>query len=211
MMRFAGEFRPTRILSRAADLWEGRTLWSGSTYELATITSIRPIGDQPVASITTSTGTFITGGYLTHNCILIDNAATGRNGEVLKWRGRYNEDTDLCLQALDAGYCTILMNAFMANKLASMAMKGGNTDELYADDGRLKMAKNLEEAWPGIVSTRWKFGRPQHSVRWDKFDQSLRLRKPGQLSGGEYGLSLRAIGEVGSPTLRKLLEEYDGP
>jgi hypothetical protein len=142
-----------------------------------------------------------------YSAILLDGAATGRDGELLRWRGRFNEDTDLCLQALDAGHCTILVNAFMANKLTTMAMGGGNSDELYKDDGRLKMARSLEAAWPGIVTTRWKFGRPQHSVRWDKFTTSLRLLEVDLRDGDEYGLRLRAVGDIASPSLRRLLEE----
>jgi hypothetical protein len=45
-----------------------------------------------------------------------------------RWRGRLNEDTDLCLQALVNGWATLLSNAFMANKLKTMAIGGGNTE-----------------------------------------------------------------------------------
>ena len=66
-----------------------------------------------------------------------------------RWRGKYNEDTDLCLQVLADGWCTILMNAFMVDKAHTMTMKGGNTSELYnKEDGRLKMARSLERVWP---------------------------------------------------------------
>jgi hypothetical protein len=46
-----------------------------------------------------------------YSCILIMNSLPFR------WRGRYNEDTDLCLQVLSSGWCTALINVFMANKL----------------------------------------------------------------------------------------------
>ena len=42
-----------------------------------------------------------------YSCILIDNSVKHR------WRGRYNEDTDLCLRVLKDNYCTILFNAFL--------------------------------------------------------------------------------------------------
>lgn len=127
-----------------------------------------------------------------------------------RWRGRYNEDTDLCLQALDSGQCTLLVNAFMCNKLRTMAMGGGNTDELYADNGRLAMARSLEAAWPGTVTTRWKFGRPQHSVRWDRFETPLQLRPDADPDAepNEYGLRLEAVTAVKSPTLRELLWDW---
>ena len=97
-----------------------------------------------------------------------------------RWRGRYNEDTDLCLQVLAAGLCTVLFNAFMVWKMTTMTLKGGNTAELYQGDGRLRMARALERAWPGVVTVRRRFQRPQHVVKgaWRYFDQPL-VRKPG--------------------------------
>lgn len=73
-----------------------------------------------------------------YSCLLILNFLPYR------WRGRYNEDTDLCLQVLTGGWCTLLMNAFLAKKTWTMQMKGGNMTELYRGDGRLQMAKSLE-------------------------------------------------------------------
>jgi hypothetical protein len=52
-----------------------------------------------------------------YSCLLI------RNSLPQRWRGRYNEDTDLCLQVLSAGWCTVLVNAFLANKMTTMKMK----------------------------------------------------------------------------------------
>lgn len=49
-----------------------------------------------------------------------------------RWRGRYNEDTDLSLRLLKDGWCTALFNAFLMYKKPTLTMKGGNTDELYA-------------------------------------------------------------------------------
>ena len=74
-----------------------------------------------------------------YSCILI------KNDVPYRWRGRYNEDTDLSIRILKDGFCTVLFNAFLAGKSATMTMKGGNTDELYKDDGRLKMAQSLQE------------------------------------------------------------------
>jgi hypothetical protein len=62
-----------------------------------------------------------------YSCILL------RNDIDFRWRGRYNEDTDLSLNILKAGWCTVLFNAFLAQKMPTLTMKGGNTDELYAN------------------------------------------------------------------------------
>lgn len=136
------------------------------------------------------------------------------NALPYRWRGRYNEDTDLCLQALAHGWCTVLFNAFMVDKVRTMTMKGGNTQVLYQGDGRLKMARSLERLWPGVVETKRRWQRPQHVVKdsWRKFDTPLRL-KPGidlsQIPPNDYGLKLTAVKEVKSETLKRLLEEEE--
>lgn len=127
-----------------------------------------------------------------YSCILI------RNDIPYRWRGRYNEDTDLSLQVLSGGWCTALVNAFLVKKAHTMMMKGGNTDELYKGDGRLKMARSLERVWPHVVYTDRRFKRPQHVIvgQWSKFDTPLRL-KPGidltSMVPNEYGLEKRQL------------------
>lgn len=112
--------------------------------------------------------------YLNHHaysCLLILNSLPFR------WRGRYNEDTDLCLQALTTNWCVVNVNAYLIYKMPTMTVKGGNTDELYAGNGRLKMARSLEHQWlhiPGLVKTTFKFGRPQHQVKWKMFRTQLK-------------------------------------
>lgn len=139
-----------------------------------------------------------------YSCLLILNSLPQR------WRGRYNEDTDLCLQVLASGWCTVLLNAFCANKMTTMTMKGGNTDQLYVGDGRLAMARSLERAWPGVVSVRRKYGRPQHHVNWGKFDTPLRPKPSLSIAkeSNDYGMRLVQVRpKVKSKRLRRLLEE----
>ena len=142
-----------------------------------------------------------------YSCILIDNTLPFR------WRGRYNEDTDLCLQALAHGMCTVLTNAFTIDKTTTMTMKGGNATELYQGDGRLKMARSLERMWPGVVTVGRRYGRPQHVVNWRKFDTPLRL-KPGVVvpdAPDEYGMRLVQVAPVvKSAAMRELLARANG-
>jgi hypothetical protein len=145
-----------------------------------------------------------------YSCTLILNAAPFR------WRLRYNDDTDFCLQALAAGYCTVLFNAFMADKKWTMSFRGGNTDELYQGDGRLRMARSLERVWPGVVRTGRRFRRPQHVVRdqWLKFDTPLRLRPGVDLAAlpatDEYGMDLVLVKPIRSGSLRTLVADRLG-
>ena len=135
-----------------------------------------------------------------------------RNDLDYRWRGRYNEDTDLCLQVLSGGWCTVLMNAFLIDKMATMQMKGGNTDVLYKGDGRLVMAKSLERMWPGVVKTERRFNRPQHVIKnaWKGFDTELIRRKDidwDNLKTNNYGMKLKQVTEtVKSEELQKWLK-----
>lgn len=126
-----------------------------------------------------------------YSCLLILNCIPYR------WRGRYNEDTDLSLRALKDGWCTIQFWAFMQAKTATMTMKVGNTDQLYKQDekidGRLEMAKSLQLQHPDVARITRKWGRWQHHVDYRSFKKN-RLRKvPGlKISSGcdEYGMRL---------------------
>lgn len=104
-----------------------------------------------------------------YSCILIQNNIPYR------WRGRYNEDTDLCIRALKDGWCTILLNAFLAKKVPTLTMKGGNADELYKGKGRLLMAQSLQQQHPDIVKITWRWGRPQHCVDYKPFKRNKLL------------------------------------
>ncbi len=123
-----------------------------------------------------------------YSCILI------RNDLPYRWRGMYNEDTDLSLRVLKDGWCTVLFNAFLAEKAQTMTMAGGNTDELYQGDGRLRMAQSLQVQHPDIVKIAWKWGRWQHSVDYRPFKANKLMLKPGvtiTTGNNEYGMVLR--------------------
>lgn len=135
-----------------------------------------------------------------YSCILIRNDCRHR------WRGRYNEDTDLSLRVLKDGDCTILFHAFLADKIATMTIKGGNTDELYkqdaAFDGRLEMARSLQRQHPDVVRITRKWGRWQHYVDYRPFKANRLIRRPGvEIPAGvnEYGMRLAQRPAGGPP------------
>jgi hypothetical protein len=122
-----------------------------------------------------------------YSCILIDNGCCHR------WRGRYNEDTDLGLRILKDGDCTVQFCAFTAKKVETMKMQGGNTDELYQGDGRLEMARSLQRQHPDVVKIVRKWGRWQHQVDYRPFKKNRLIRKPGVVipeGVNEYGMRL---------------------
>lgn len=142
-----------------------------------------------------------------YSCILI------QNNIPFRWRGRYNEDTDLSLRALKDGWCTVLFNAFLAEKMPTMTMKGGNTEALYklndGQDGRLLMARSLQEQHPDVTKIAWKWGRWQHQVDYRPFRNNQLRKKPNiEIPEGpnEYGMRLVHLQDSGSTPIAALQE-----
>lgn len=98
-----------------------------------------------------------------------------------RWRLKYNEDVDLCLQVLHNKLCTISLNVYLAKKVSTVnKLKGGNQDDLYQnnnpDKKRLK-TKTLEAVWPQYVKSGIRFDRPHHYVNWNKHFRHPLIRK----------------------------------
>lgn len=135
-----------------------------------------------------------------YSCILILNRIPYR------WRGRYNEDTDLSIRALKDGWATALVNQFVCKKMTTLKMKGGNTESLYklgnGVDGRLLMAQSLQQQHPDIVKIGRRWGRWQHVVDYRPFKRNKLILK-NEFVGkkwepNEYGMKLVKLGEQNS-------------
>ena len=138
------------------------------------------------------------------SCILIDNSLPHR------WRGKYNEDTDLSLRVLKDNWCTFLFHQFLVGKTTSMAMKGGNTEEVYhinkigdrqtrqgddKFDNRREFAESLHAQHPDVVKITWKWGRWHHDVNYSVFTQKP-IKKEGlniPKGNNEYGMKLATL------------------
>ena len=122
-----------------------------------------------------------------YSCLLIENASGYR------WRGRYNEDTDLSLRVLKDGLCTIQFNAFLCGKITTQRMKGGNTDEFYEGEGTLPKSQMLADLHPDVAKVVFKFNRWHHHVDYLPFKKN-RLKKIVDTSTmkkvDNYGLTL---------------------
>lgn len=130
-----------------------------------------------------------------YSCILL------KNDLDYKWRGKYNEDTDLSLRILKDGHCTLLFRAFWMNKGdthkgdGKSGMKGGNTDTVYEkDDYRLKFVKSLQKQHPDVVELVWRYGRWHHQVNYEPFKKNKLVLKEDIVpiaEDNEYGMTLR--------------------
>jgi hypothetical protein len=120
-----------------------------------------------------------------YSCILI-------NHELLdtrlteRWRGTYNEDTDLSLRVLSTGdLCTVNFNNFITGKQTTGTMRGGNTDTIYdggTNSGYWKKFKELKDNWGHIVTLtneKHKDGRPHHHIAYTHLFKQELVLKPG--------------------------------
>lgn len=119
-----------------------------------------------------------------YSCLLIDGTAGYR------WRGRYNEDTDLSLRVLKDGFCTIQFNAFLCGKVTTQRMKGGNTKEFYADEGTLPKSQMLADLHPDVAKVVWRFNRWHHHVDYSKFLENKLIKIDNNHKSGidNYGM-----------------------
>jgi len=105
-----------------------------------------------------------------------------RNDVPFRWRGRYNEDTDLSVRMLKAGWCTVEFRAFMQYKISTQIMAGGNTDAFYADEGTMPKSQMLVDMHPDVATISWKYGRAHHNINYNVFTHGLVKRSDWQPS-----------------------------
>jgi len=108
-----------------------------------------------------------------YSCLLIDNTCK------YMWRGRYNEDTDLSLRVLKDGDCTIQFNAFLAGKVTTQRMSGGNTKEFYEHEGTMNKSQMLVNLHPDCSKVVWRFNRWHHHVDYSRFKDNVLRKKDG--------------------------------
>ncbi len=119
-----------------------------------------------------------------------------RNDTPFRWRGRYNEDTDLSLRMLKHGWCTVQFNAFLQDKIRTQQVKGGNTEEFYAKEGTLPKSQMQVQLHPDVSRLSFRFGRWHHYVDYSRFqDNVLRLRSDARIAPGvdDHGMQIKAV------------------
>lgn len=127
-----------------------------------------------------------------YSCLLMNNFAG------YKWRGRYNEDTDICLRVLKDGYCTIQFNAFLCGKVTTQRMKGGNTEEFYAHEGTLPKSQMIADLHPDVAKVVWRFNRHHHHVDYSRFKTNTLKYVDGyqpETGVNNYGMKLVDYGK----------------
>jgi hypothetical protein len=113
-----------------------------------------------------------------------------------RWRGVYNDDTDICLRMLKDGYCTINFNAFSGDKDATMVTKGGNTPIYTTGDLRSAFVDSLIEQHPDVVRKVWRFDRWHHEVNYKPFERNQLIKRSDAIiptEPNEYGMVLKHL------------------
>lgn len=107
-----------------------------------------------------------------YSCTLINNEIDHY------YRAVYNDDTDISLRVLKDGWCTILFNAFLCNKAATMTVKGGlNTEEFYRGTNKRKeFVESLIEQHPDCVKMVWRYERWHHEVDYSRFKNNKLIK-----------------------------------
>lgn len=126
-----------------------------------------------------------------YSCILI------RNDTGYRWRGKFNEDTDLSIRMLKDGWCNVLFNSFLIGKRATQTQGGGNTDTIYdKTDNRYEFAESLTKQHPDVAKITKKFGRWHHHVDYSTFKRNKLIKKEGieiPDKVNEYGMKLKIL------------------
>jgi len=131
-----------------------------------------------------------------------------RNDCKHRWRGRYNEDTDICLRVMKDGDVCVQFNSFLQAKCATQTVAGGNTSEFYhaenADsegfketgyntEGTVNKSQMLVDMHPDVARLVWRYGRWHHHVDYTPFKvNKLKFRDGFEPSAdaepNEYGM-----------------------
>lgn len=120
-----------------------------------------------------------------------------RNDTPYRWRGRYNEDTDLSLRMLKDGWCTVQFNAFLQQKTATQKIKGGNTEAFYAHEGTLAKSQMQVQLHPDVSRLVHRFGRIHHHVDYSPFRHNMLAKKPGvEIPPDGFGMKLVRISQT---------------
>ena len=157
----AGDGMPFRIVEEFA-LQYSNIAMAGPQYKMFAPSKTRKV------PLTVNTRVF--------SCNLI------RTEVPLRWRGRYNEDTDLSLRMLKAGYCTVILNMILQEKVETGSVKGGNTDEIYGGGvqrggSTWDKTRQLQRMHPDVVKMGKRFGRWHHYINFAQFKTRL-VRDP---------------------------------
>jgi hypothetical protein len=87
-----------------------------------------------------------------------------KNGLGFRYRPHCFEDTDMALQVLVSGWCTVTLTRYLIRKERMGKMPGGS-DYQYRDNGKSRLHAGVARLWPGLVKANQPFRN------WRRFQQ----------------------------------------
>jgi hypothetical protein len=134
-----------------------------------------------------------------------------RNDLPFRWRGRYNEDTDLSIRLLKAGWVTVLFYAFLQRKTETQMLPGGNTEAFYSEEGTLPKSQMLARMHPDVARVTWRFNRWHHHVDYSPFKGNRLVRRPGYELPAENPYQFKKVDVSEEPFSRVCREASSQP
>jgi DNA polymerase len=179
-LRLLGMLRPVRLMKKQRTLWENRRTWHNSNNLSATVEGLSFGGIREVISLQTSTKTFISDGFFSHNCNI-----------ELRIVAYLSKDPGL-VQAIEKGidlYCDFASVFYgrriskadeverRFGKCAILGLGYGMGATKFAKTVRLQTGRTLseEDAKKAVELYRTRYaGVPR---LWERLDDSIRLMK----------------------------------
>jgi len=88
VLRFLGQIRPQRLLAKAHLAYEGAAVRAKGEVFVRTVVSVEELPEQELVDISTTTGTFIANGLISHNCYdefahMLTGTGSSKTGEEI--------------------------------------------------------------------------------------------------------------------------------
>lgn len=115
-----------------------------------------------------------------------------RNDIPFRWECRYNEDTDLSIRILKAGWVTVQFYAFVQWKIETQTIRGGCKTDFYDKEGTGPKSRMLVRRHPDVARLAWRYGRLHHYCDYRQFKNRPRRRPDAVIPAGvnNYGMEL---------------------
>ena len=123
-LKLLGSIRPTRLLPKAESMWNGRCI-SGKCSRQAKVLRVEPLGVGDVIAIETSTATFISDGFFSHN--------SGIEAKIVGYEALYPEYIRLCNLDVHSFY-----TAWALSQVKPGAIPVNDLPQLSWDDDKLR-------------------------------------------------------------------------
>lgn len=218
VMKMLGHLRPERLLAKADAVWEDFPI--SNNNRAATIVSVEPAGRGRVASLTTSTGTYIANGFAMHNTALLsaekavtkaELAADKRFEAVNEFRAQLADQAATLMARTEADARLLALSEKLETETARVNAQIGEIRGSLADErgiyvtiekyeDRLKAESTAREQ--ALIRVDEKFA--DYVKRWEQRQRELDIEIANQKSAAE---AKGAVLEAAAMEAQKIAEK----